>query len=150
VSAIVQLVIAGSRTVSPTIEEIDRAVENLVIDVYGARPGDFAEHGRGTYVLEVICGDAAGADSAGEQWARSRGIPIHHEPITPADIAQHGKYAGPRMRNRRMAERGTHAIIFWDGVSAGSADMCTRMVARNKPVGVVPCKPRAKRTRTTR
>lgn len=142
----IRLVIAGSRTVDPALEDIDRAVEDLVIDVYDARPGDFAEHGRTSYVLEVISGDARGADTAGERWAKARGIPVHREPITREDIERHGKYVGPRMRNRRMAERGTHLIAFWDGVSAGTADMVTRMVARGKPACVVPYKaaPRSK------
>jgi hypothetical protein len=144
---VVKLVIAGSRTVSPTIAEIDDALAQALFDWHIPL---CADKGFADRVLEVICGDAAGVDFAGEQWARARGIPIHHEPITAGDIAQHGKYVGPRMRNRRMAERGTHAIIFWDGVSAGSADMACRMVARSKPVRVVPCKPRAKRTRATR
>jgi hypothetical protein len=116
----VKLVIAGSRTVSPTIEDIDAAL------------------------TEVICGDAAGADTCGALWARSRGIPLHHEPVTQDDYAQHGRYMGPKMRNRRMAERGDALLAFWDGTSGGTADMVTRMVARDKPVRVVPYKPTAR------
>ncbi len=63
---------------------------------------------------------------------------MHREPIITDDIDRWGKYVGPRMRNRRLAERGDAALIFWDGVSGGSADMCTRMVARDKPVRVIP------------
>lgn len=114
------MVIAGSRTVSPTIEDIDAAL------------------------TEVICGDAAGADTCGALWARSRGIPLHHEPVTQDDYAQHGRYMGPKMRNRRMAERGDALLAFWDGTSGGTADMVTRMVARDKPVRVVPYKPTAR------
>lgn len=127
-----RLVIAGSRTVSPKIEDIDPVAEALVADVFGLRPGDFLEHGPRHYIAEVISGDAAGADTAGEQWARHHAIPVHHEPITRADIERHGKYLGPKMRNRRMAERATHAIIFWDGKSNGSTDMHARMGVRGK------------------
>jgi hypothetical protein len=127
-----KLVIAGSRTVSPTIEDIDAALTGILFE-------------GGIDVTEVICGDAAGADTCGALWARSRSIPLHHEPVTPEDYAQHGRYLGPKMRNRRMAERGDAALIFWDGLSGGSADMACRMLARDKPVRVVPYKARSKR-----
>lgn len=136
-----RLIIAGSRTVSPTIADIDRAAEDIAIDVYGLRPGDCAEHGWKQYVNEVISGDANGSDKAGEEWAKARGVPVFLDPVTDEDYATHGRYLAPKMRNRRMAERGTHALIFWDGTSGGSADMCTRMVARGKPVVIVPMKP---------
>jgi DNA-binding CsgD family transcriptional regulator len=44
------------------------------------------------------------------------------------------------MRNRRMAERAAAAVVLWDGRSGGSSDMVARMVARDKPVEVVPWK----------
>lgn len=148
----IRLIIAGSRTVAPTIEEIDCAVLDLVeramnlteVDDYHGPDG---ARGPRYWIAEVICGDARGADAAGARWAAARGIQVHHEPIVPDDIARHGKYAGPRMRNRRMAERGTHLLAFWDGVSAGTADMVTRMVARRKPAIVVPTRP-ARRAKT--
>lgn len=141
-TATIRLVIAGSRTVSPSLEDIDREVAVLWAIASGLELHDVTGEIAARHLLEVICGDAAGADTAGEIWARHRGVPVHHEPITRADIEQHGKYAGPRMRNRRMAERGTHLLAFWDGVSAGTADMVCRMVARGKPAFVVPTRPR--------
>lgn len=94
-------------------------------------------------LLEHLAGDLPTvADACGSLWARHHQIPLHHEPIVPADIAEHGKYLGPRMRNRRMAERGDVLLAFWDGVSGGTSDMVCRMVARGKPVRVVPYRPR--------
>lgn len=128
-----KLVIAGSRTVHPSIEEIDAGTALLGV-------------GSIFFVDEVICGGANGADACGAEWAIIRSIAIHYEPITKEDIATHGKYLGPRMRNRRMAERGDVALVFWDGKSAGSADMVTRMVARKKPVVVIPTSPKRSRS----
>jgi hypothetical protein len=146
----VKLVIAGSRTVAPTIEDIDRAVESLLRDLWAAAEpvGTSPEFSR--YIDEVICGDAAGADFAGAQWAKHHGIPVHHEPVTPADYAEHGRYLAPKMRNRRMAERATHALIFWDGTSGGSADMGMRMLMRRKPAVGVPVRPRVRTAESAR
>ena len=124
------VIIAGSRTVSPEIEEIDEAIGKLRDE----RFRDLAVWS------EVVCGCAPGADRAGERWAEARKINLHHEPITRQLIERHGKYLAPKMRNRAMAERGDYAIVFWDGTSGGSADMVCRMVARGKPVEVVPWK----------
>lgn len=130
-----KLVIAGSRTVSPPIVEIDVHVRTC----FAADPGrDFDPK---LYITEVICGCAKGADVAGEAWAKHHNIPIHHEPITDEDMKL-GVYMGPRMRNRRMAIRADGAIIFWDGISGGSSDMAARMLARKKPVFVIPTRKR--------
>lgn len=139
-----KLIIAGSRTVSPTIADIDREMVTVLhrIGLTLCADRDYKDA-----VTEVISGDANGADMAGAEWAKARGIPVHLDPVTPRDYAEHGKYLGPRRRNRRMAERGDALLAFWDGVSGGTADMVTRMLARGKPAFVVPYKPRAKPTR---
>lgn len=139
-----KLIIAGSRTVEPSIEDIDREVAELVARFRG-RPGDPAE-----LITEVVSGGATGADRAGEAWAKHRGIALHVERITDEDVQRHGKYLAPKMRNRRMAERGEIALVFWDGESGGSADMCTRMVARRKLAIVVPTRKRPARGRGQR
>lgn len=124
----IKLIIAGSRSVHPTPTEIDAAFDDLLF---------VAED-----VGLVISGKAPGADRAGELWARHKGIPIAEYPIIGADTVPFGRKLAPKMRNRRMAEIGDMAIVFWDGISGGSADMVTRMVARDKPVRVVPMKAR--------
>ena len=114
-----KLIIAGSRTVSPTPEEIDSAMDDLL----------FIK----TDVTEVVSGTAAGADDAGEVWAA-----INHIPVTrfPANWDKHGKAAG-KLRNRQMADYSDALLAFWDGMSNGTADVVTRMVARGKPVRVI-------------
>lgn len=119
----ISLIIAGSRTVRPTLADIDAAFDDLLF----VRAD----------VTEVVCGGAKGADTAGREWAIRNKIPVHMEPITPEDMT-HGAYLGPRMRNRRMAVRGTHLLAWWDGISGGTSDMVCRMVARDKPVRVIP------------
>lgn len=131
------MIIAGSRTVSPTVEEITRAIADLDPGGLLWAPEEWTE---------VVCGCARGADRAGEAWAIARGLRVHHEPITAALDAKHGKYLAPKMRNRLMAERADAALIFWDGTSGGSADMACRMVTRDKPVRVVPWRPRSRAT----
>lgn len=139
----IRLVIAGSRTVTPTHEMITKAVrESFAPDPRKDLPS--------RYIAEVICGDADGGDNAGAAWAIAMGIPVHHEPITAEDMRS-GKYLGPRHRNRRMAIRGDAALIFWDGISGGSADMAIRMLARTKPCVVIPTAKRPpKKPRVTR
>lgn len=119
-----RLIIAGSRTVAPAPAAIDAAFDDFLFVL-----GD---------VSEVISGGARGADAAGEAWAAARGIAVRRDPVSEMDYERFGKYLAPKMRNRRMAERADAALVFWDGTSGGSADMVTRMVARGKPVRVIP------------
>ncbi len=130
------VIIAGSRTVSPSVEEIDEAISKLFN----------AELWSAGWWTEVVCGCAPGGDRAGERWAKAKNIAVHHEPITEELVKQYGKWLAPKMRNRRMAERAGGALVFWDGTSSGSADMVCRMVARGKPVEVIPW-PKAKGVR---
>lgn len=144
------LIIAGSRTVDPSANDIDRELVRWfgLLEI----PGAIAD-----VVAEVVCGGAQGGDDAGERWATINRIRVHREPVTKADYAEYGSYLAPKMRNRRMANRGSHAIAFWDGTSGGTADMVTRMVARAKPVLVVPMRatrvkpsrPRTERSRSS-
>lgn len=138
-----KLIIAGSRTLSPTIEQVDREVRIMIANILGDEEVIERE------ISEVICGDAPGSDHCGNLWARSHEIPVHHDPITAADVARYGKWVAPKIRNARMADRGTAALIFWDGTSSGSTDMAMRMLTRGKlvrPVCMVPAKrdPRAR------
>ncbi len=119
-----KLIIAGSRTVFPGIKDIDAAGDQLLFVLDD--------------VTEVFSGGAMGADDAGERWAAHRGIKV--VPFLP-DYDRHGKYWGPKRRNREMAHFADLALVFWDGHSSGSADMVTRMAARDKPVRVIPMKP---------
>ena len=78
---------------------------------------------------EIVSGEAVGPDQWGKQYGLMMGTDIKSE---PAEWNTYGKAAGP-IRNRRMAEYGDFAIIFWDGVSAGSLNMMEEMDRLNKP-----------------
>jgi len=125
-----KLIIAGSRTVSPTPEEISNELRCMEKPENGIRIDPYED------ITEVVSGTADGADAAGEAWADSCRIPVRR---FPAAWAIHGKAAG-KLRNREMAEYGDALLAFWDGMSSGTCDMVTRMVARGKPVRVVPMK----------
>lgn len=157
-----KIAIVGSRTVDPSVETIDVEVRRLLTWMrsrpdgelgstgsHGAFRPDFeipgshieAEFDLKSAIVELVYPCASGGDAAGKRWADAREIPVHREPITEEDIRVHGKYLGPRMRNRRVAERADIAVAFWDGRSGGTADFVCRMVARLKPVSVVPTRP---------
>lgn len=148
----IRLIISGSSTVDPTDEAITNAVLDLVIGVFRIEDSDPDDVARarsdlGRFVAEVICGKDGGGDAAGEHWARARGIDVHPELVTEADRTKHGPYLAPHARNRRMADRASAAVIFWDGKSAGSSDLAARMLARRRPVAVIPYRPREPRRR---
>lgn len=124
------LLIAGSRTVLPPPALIEAAGDGLLFVL--------------SDVTELVSGGAGGADKAGEAWAAWRGIKVTQ--MRP-DYDALGGYFAPKMRNREMArylEAQTRplALILWDGLSAGSADMATRCLARDIPTRVVPVDPR--------
>lgn len=142
----ISLVIAGSRGVDPTDEEITAEVIKLPLG-WGAGDSDevpvaLRVHEIPALIREIVCGTAKGADIAGQRWAIALGIPVHYEPITAEDVRRWGKYLAPKMRNRRMAERGDMAICFWDGMSSGTPDMYMRMGMRGKHVVGVPARRR--------
>ena len=103
----VRLVVAGSRTVvnkDYVFAELDRLTEHLRLSE--------------NRVTE-ICGDARGMDTLGREWAESRGIPVER---FPALWDRHGKAAG-MLRNKVMANHGTHLVALWDGLSPGTRQM---------------------------
>lgn len=69
--------------------------------------------------IEIISGTARGADRLGERYAIEKGFSLQK---FPADWQKYGKRAG-YLRNEDMARYATHAVIFWDGRSKGTAHM---------------------------
>lgn len=117
-----KLLIAGSRSVYPTPEDIDGVFDSLL----------FIKED----VKEVVSGGARGADDAGEAWAAINGIPVTQ---FPANWERDGKVAGHK-RNKAMAKYADMAVVFWNEKSSGSANMVTWMVALGKPVRVIRCR----------
>lgn len=91
------------------------------------------EHIAGADVL-IISGGARGADTLALDYAADRGLPIK---IMPAEWEARGKGAG-YIRNSAMADEADELIAFWDGESRGTKHMIDTMLAKAKPVVVVP------------
>lgn len=83
--------------------------------------------------ITLICGEAKGADSLGKNFALKNGIKI--ESYFP-DWNLHGKRAGT-IRNKQMAENGTHLVAFWDGKSRGTNSMIELAEERKLEVIVI-------------
>lgn len=115
-----KLIIAGSRTLSPSCEGI---IEYLYDT--GAVSNETWEG-----LAEVVSGGAQGVDTSAERfasWSRKKFV------LFPADWNTHGKAAGP-MRNRQMAEYADALLLIWDGRSGGSRNMRQEMLRLGKPV----------------
>lgn len=76
-------------------------------------------------IHEVVSGGATGADRCGEDWARSRNIPVR---VYTADWDKHGKAAGP-IRNGQMAEYADAVILFPGG--RGTDNMHEQAINKN-------------------
>jgi hypothetical protein len=80
--------------------------------------------------VEIVCGEARGADSLGKNWAIENNKPVKS---FPAEWDQYGKAAGYK-RNEKMAEYADHLIAFWDNKSKGTKHMID--LARKYKLGV--------------
>jgi YspA, cpYpsA-related SLOG family len=69
--------------------------------------------------VEIISGMARGADRLGEKYAREKSLKLQK---FLANWGKYGKNAG-YLRNEEMARYASHAIIFWNGKSKGTAHM---------------------------
>ena len=72
---------------------------------------------------EIVCGEAAGADSIGKEWAIKNKIAVKS---FPAEWDKYGRVAG-RIRNMDMGDYADFLIAFWDGESVGTKHMFTYM-----------------------
>lgn len=91
--------------------------------------------------IEIVCGEAAGADALGKKYAIERGYHVKSFPAKWDDmrepcilkINRYGKsynaLAGTK-RNNQMGNYGTHGVFFWDRKSPGTRDMIE--IARSK------------------
>lgn len=69
--------------------------------------------------VEIVSGQANGADKLGEQYAKEKGYPIK---IFSPEWRTYGKGAG-HITNKKMAEYSNALIAFWDGNSKGTKHM---------------------------
>lgn len=69
--------------------------------------------------IQIVCGEANGADKLGKRYAKNRRYSVK---LFPANWDLFGPAAGP-LRNGEMADYASVLIAFWDGKSKGTADM---------------------------
>lgn len=69
--------------------------------------------------IVVVCGQARGADTLGERYARERGYKVDYY---PAQWERYGRSAG-YLRNEQMAQNADALAAFWDGRSRGTKHM---------------------------
>ncbi len=119
-----KLIIAGSRSITPTTYELE-----VIVEHFGIEP------------TLVICGGAKGVDIAGEIYAHKNNIPVKlfepdwddiDHPDAVVKVNSRGKkynaVAG-HWRNQRMADAADALLLIWDGKSTGSKDMKRRAKA---------------------
>ncbi|KKK77605.1 hypothetical protein LCGC14_2851900 [marine sediment metagenome] len=76
----------------------------------------------GEHLSCIIHGDAPGADTLANNWAKRRGIPIEK---FPANWKRYGRGAGPRRNARMIAEGLPELAIAFPG-GRGTADMVSK------------------------
>lgn len=81
--------------------------------------------------IQIVCGEARGADSLGRKYAEERGYTVIS---FPADWDRYGRSAGFR-RNEEMAKVADALVAFWDDKSKGTANMIGLMSL--KPTRVI-------------
>jgi hypothetical protein len=118
-----RILIAGSRSFEFQYQLIADWMDWLTHEQIGLLPPP-------SLIVENVSGTAKGPDKHGETWCRRNGISNH---FMPADWHPNGKYnkAAGHIRNADMAKYlqdnqvtgQPHGIIFWDGISPGSAGM---------------------------
>lgn len=97
-----KLIIAGSRNLQLTVEDIDKYIRKFNLEP-----------------TVVVSGLSGNVDLLGKRWAERHSIPVEGY---PADWAMHDRAAGP-IRNREMAINADALLLIWDGTSKGSRSM---------------------------
>jgi hypothetical protein len=127
-----KLIIAGSRCLSLTPEQIDAIL---------------VQKGIYSLIKELVHGGAIGIDTSADDWynnllmselelahrlgSKLRDISIK---VFKPDYEKYSSKIAPVMRNKEMAEYSDVLLLIWDGKSRGSANMKKNMIMLNKPV----------------
>lgn len=84
------------------------------------------------YIINIVSGEAKGADYLGEVYAARRRFGIIRK---PANWKKYGKSAG-YIRNKEMAKIANAVVVFWDGQSSGSKHMIDLAIENKLPTVV--------------
>lgn len=102
--------------------------------------------------LQIVTGDAMGADQQARMWADGFHIPLtiycagptdhmkrHHPKATviqASSWAADGKYAGPK-RNSALIAYANVVVALWDGVSKGTKDSIDKAIRARKRLTII-------------
>lgn len=111
-----KVIIAGSRTCD------DKKI------IWGALDNSKFE------ITELISGGAIGVDRIGEDWAKSKKIPVTI--YRPHYGVENPRYA-PLLRNTDMAQNGDALIAIWKNKTRGTAHMIQCMKDLGKPIEII-------------
>jgi hypothetical protein len=112
----VKLLIAGSRTIAPSIDYICSCVRDEAI------------------ITRIVSGGARGVDTAAIAYAKYLGIPCT---IFIPGWGLHTRRYAAFVRNNDMAAYADALLAIWDGSSKGTKHMIDAMRELGKPVRVV-------------
>ena len=83
--------------------------------------------------IEIVSGNARGADRLGERYADERWLNCMK---FPAEWNKYGKGAGP-IRNQEMADYADILVAFWDYHSSGTRDMINRATLAGLEIHII-------------
>ena len=87
-------------------------------------------------VSEIVSGGAVGIDSCAAEYAKSRGLTLTE--FLP-EYELFGR-AAPIVRNKKIVDYADKILVFWNGVSRGSASVIKYAEKIGKPCEVILCK----------
>ena len=103
----IKVIIAGTRD----FNDYDFLKKNVDYFLQGINPNNEE--------IEIVSGNARGADKLGERYAKEHNLPVK---LFPANWDKYGKQAG-YLRNQEMANYADVLIAFWDEKSKGTKHM---------------------------
>ena len=103
----IKVIIAGTRD----FNDYDFLKKNVDYFLQGINPNNEE--------IEIVSGNARGADKLGERYAKEHNLPVK---LFPANWDKYGKRAG-YLRNQEMANYADVLIAFWDEKSKGTKHM---------------------------
>ena len=103
----IKVIIAGTRD----FNDYDFLKKNVDYFLQGINPNNEE--------IEIVSGNARGADKLGERYAKEHNLPVK---LFPANWDKYGKQAG-YLRNQEMANYSDVLIAFWDEKSKGTKHM---------------------------
>ena len=113
-----RVIIAGGRDFNDKYLLEDNLME-WILDIYLKHM-----HTNEKVSIEIISGNASGADRLGEEFAKEH---LYELKLFPANWNKYGRAAGP-IRNKQMAEYASQSdkgvlFAFWNGESKGTKNM---------------------------